>query len=420
MNKMKKILIVFLLMFFVNNAFCYDLPEKNQKIVDDLIVKLSKIYEKDPNKSTIMKSRIEELLPKYIDRPVIYYSLDYILQYTNDFLYNYNMTKNEETSSLDENMLTTSTWTIYQIDKDISSQKENLADFNLTNLKTIASFTIQAKYDHIRLKNLYLKNVWTISDINWLFGDVYLIDSDNKIVAKWFAKNNYFYFNIADYIIKKDELTHFYVLTSINTPELSSQTGELTIDFSTPVDALPDTSNWVRATSYSNWSFISSTANIIDPIKIFISKYFFNVSSERFIPSYSEALWFSIENNSKDNLDLISFEFKINGSFLDGLSDTTEFVLKKKWTNIIYWTKTKADIVDNSLVITYNWNDFTYISPSSISDYILEINHIWTPVWFREVKLENVVIKDGFWWTINDLKDYKDYWLFDIVQYYKY
>jgi len=84
-------------------------------------------------------------------------------------------------------------------------------------------------------------------------------------------------------------------------------------------------------------------------------------------------------------------------NFLNFISDDSEFIIKKKWTNIIFGTATKDSIVNGSLIITHNWNDLDYISQNLSSDHVLEINHIWTPEWNREIRLENIVVLDWFW-----------------------
>lgn len=420
---MKKIIVIFLLLLSFNTTYSYDLNENKQKVLDGIILKISKIYEKEPLKSNVLISKIELLLTKYDKNSEVYYMLNYILEYSKIFLSNYNATKNDKI----EIIINENTWalenTTYvpQIDIDLKKQNESLKYLELDNLKTISSFSVEAKYDHIYLKNIYLKNTWTISDINWLFNDIYLVDGDNKIVSMWYVEGNYFYFNISSYIIKRDETRNFYIKTLINIPENINQTWELSLNFSSPLNALNGTSNWLRAISYSNWNFISSNAKIFDIRKTFISKNSFFIKKWDFVASYYDINWFSIENSSiKENLDLVSFEFKVYWSFLDSLPDSAEFVLKKKWSNQVFWRWTKASIVNGSLVISLNWDDYNYISPNSIGDYILELNYNWNISWFREVKLENIVISDWFWWTIDNLKNYSDFWFNDIVYYYKY
>jgi len=49
-----------------------------------------------------------------------------------------------------------------------------------------------------------------------------------------------------------------------------------------------------------------------------------------FSPTYNNALEFRITNDSKNRLTLKDFEFKINGSFLNSLDNTSQFILKRK------------------------------------------------------------------------------------------
>jgi len=49
-----------------------------------------------------------------------------------------------------------------------------------------------------------------------------------------------------------------------------------------------------------------------------------------FSPTYNNALEFRVTNDSKNRLTLKDFEFKINGSFLNSLDKTSQFILKRK------------------------------------------------------------------------------------------
>ena len=101
--------------------------------------------------------------------------------------------------------------------------------------------------------------------------------------------------------------------------------------------------------------------------------------------------------------------------FLNFISDDSEFIIKKKWTNMIFGTATKDSIVNGSLIIIHNWNDLDYISPNLSSEYVLEINHIWILEWNRVIRLENIVVLDWIWWTIDNLNEYNYLWLLQIT-----
>lgn len=412
---MKKFITLILLLFIGNTSYWYELPSKNQKLLDNIKLKVLKIYNKDPNKAYILTDRIEKLLPDYKNNIVIFYSLNYILKFSIDFITSYESSIvkniNTQTASLESSTWSTNDIFVAQIDKDLLIQIDNLNTLTIGNLQTISSFNIEPKNDHLYLKNIYLHNSWSINDINWLFVDVYLVNSDNKLVSKWYIINNYFYFDISDYIIKKDVLEKFSIKALVNIPNNINQTWELVLEFSTPSNALNNTINGIRATSYSNWSFVNSNVSISDPIKTLITKTTSSINSNNFISSYKDAIGFNVSNNSNDKLVLVSFKFSIYWSFLNSITNDSEFVLKKKWTNIIFGSWTKADIFNNSLVIPHNWDDFDYISQNTSSDYVLEINHIWTPEWNREIRLDNIVVWDWFWWIVNNLNDYNNFWL---------
>ncbi|MDD2871496.1 MAG: hypothetical protein PHS49_05905 [Candidatus Gracilibacteria bacterium] len=411
---MKKILIILLLLFIGSTTYGYDLPEKNQKIVDNINAKVLKIYDTNPTKAYDLVDKINDLLPKYIEKPIIYYSLiaildfseEYIIKYESTIINNQSGVKNDG-KELVENKNETF---IAQIDIDIKNKKDSLLILDNTDLKKLSSFDIEAKVDHLYLKNIYLKNVGTVSDINGVFGDVYLVNSENKIVSKGYVSNNYFYFDMSDYIVKRNTLEKFYVYSAINIPENNNQVGELILNFSTPLDALLNTSNGLRATSYSNGSFISSSTNILNPVKVLISNTRFVVSTlDDFVPSYSQSIGFVVKNIGEEQIELNTFVFQVNGGFLTNLGANTEFVLKRKGSDLIYGTGSKSDIVNGKLTIIYSGNDFNYISAYSSSEYVLEINHVGNPEGLREIILDNLSIGDGFGGTINNIKDYLEY-----------
>jgi hypothetical protein len=93
--------------------------------------------------------------------------------------------------------------------------------------------------------------------------------------------------------------------------------------------------------------------------------------------------------------------------------------LKVKWTNQIFWEQTLASLVWNNLTINHSWDAYSEISANTFTDYVLEIEHSSTPSWNREIKLYNVVIWDGFWWTIDDLNNHSNIIPSDI-NFYKY
>jgi hypothetical protein len=96
---MKKILIFLLLIALTNTGFAYELPAKNQKIVDNIKTKVLKIYKTDPNKAYLLINKIETLLPNYTNKPLLYYSLDFILQYSKDFIKSYELSLKDNTES---------------------------------------------------------------------------------------------------------------------------------------------------------------------------------------------------------------------------------------------------------------------------------------------------------------------------------
>ena len=139
-----------------------------------------------------------------------------------------------------------------------------------------------------------------------------------------------------------------------------------------------------------------------------------------FSPTYNNALEFRVTNDSKNRLTLKDFEFKINGSFLNSLDKTSQFILKRKWTNREFGRANLSSMVNDTLTITYTWDEYDFISANSFSEYTLEINHASNVSWTREVRLNNIVIWDEKNGYITNLNNYSNTWLPWDVSVYRY
>jgi hypothetical protein len=144
------------------------------------------------------------------------------------------------------------------------------------------------------------------------------------------------------------------------------------------------------------------------------------VKDSKFESSYSQALWFRVYNNSNKRLELKNFVFNVWWSFLDTAGSNTKFILKVKWTNQVFWEQTLASISWNNLTISHSWDAYKELSANTFTDYILEIEHSSSPTWSREIKLYNLIVWDGFWWTITDLNNYSNIWVPSDISYYRY
>jgi hypothetical protein len=133
-------------------------------------------------------------------------------------------------------------------------------------------------------------------------------------------------------------------------------------------------------------------------------------------------LAFRVYNNSKERLNIERFDIQVLWNFLNNLKEDTKFILKIKGTEWIFWTIHLKNInTENHLLyLTYAWSALGYIPANSYVDYVLEIEHSWTPVWERIVKLNNVVIWDWFWWKIENLNKYPNIWVPTKEFYYEY
>ena len=370
------------------------------------------IYSKNPKQAYIVQKRVENKQLSTIKNPHLYYSLTYILNFTQDFLIHYESLWVENSTTHEEN-LTSQSWTTQQkfsIDEDIFQQTISLKQLDTKEYKILSSFDFEARIDHIILQNVYLKNIGSVQDLQ-VIHDVYLVTDSHKIITQWYIVWEYFYFDIWNFIIKRDFIEKFHIVWKIYDPASIQQTWELILDFSTPNNAVLGTSNGLKAISYSNWSNLTWNVQIPSPIKTLLTKSNYFVNPNDFTPSFQKALEFRLSNKWSQRLDIKSFEFKIYWSFLNSLWENTEFVLKRKNSNQIFWKATKQDIINNSLVILHNGNDLDFISGKSENNYELEIIHEWNPTGSREIILQNIILWDGFGWFLSNLDTYSNSWL---------
>jgi hypothetical protein len=216
-----------------------------------------------------------------------------------------------------------------------------------------------------------------------------------------------------------------YVKAIIRQPTNKNQIWELKFQIKTPQNSPIWTLNGIRATSYSNWSFVTiSPISNPNPITTLVT---YNdvkiVKDENFEPTYNQAIWFKMYNNSAKKLEIDSFVLQIAWSFLNGLDENTRFILKEKWTSSIFSTAYLKNMNTTTWLLSFNywWNAYNFISANSYVDYILEVEYFWwAPSGSREVRLNNVIVWDWFWWTITNLNQYSDIWIPTEVFYYRY
>lgn len=425
---MKKLLsIIFVFMLWISSISAYNLNNKDLSRLSNFELQVAKIFENDISKAYNFQKNINILLPKYKDNTKNKAILNYLNQFTNNTIKSYEQKILEKIRLEEEKRLEE----LKQKEKDekikaeiIDLEKQYINKLPVLNreTQTISTFTIEPRFDHIYLKNIYLKNIGTVSDMTNIFEKLYLVSDENAIFAEWYVIWDYLYFDITwDLVLDKNKLKIFYIKATFKEITNQSQTWELKFELSTPNNWLIWTLNGIRATSYSNGSYISSEVKITNPIITFLSYTSSIISTQNdFKSSYSNLLEFRVNNSWNRRLDLDSFEFKIYWSFLNSIDQDSEIVLKIKWSNQEFWRVKISDIENSSLIIKHSWDAYNFISQNSYTDYRLEINHIWNPSWFREVRLFNVVIWDGFGWLINNLNDYSNTGLPANVDYYRY
>lgn len=414
-----KYFFTFILFFFliIKSVSAYNLTEKDILNLTIFKGQVINIFDKDVSKAYNFNKNLDTLLFTYKKNTKNYSYLEYIKDFTSNYISNYekeileSIEKEKNYDNSDNN-------------KEEDNSEIILNDYYVLNIeaKTISKFTIEPRHDNIYLKNIYLKNIWTLSNMDNLFEKLYLVDSENKIISNWYVDWEYLFFNVIwDYILEKDKLNNLFVKTTFKEITNQTQTWELKFELSTPNNWLQWTFNGVRATSYSNWNYITSNVEILDPIVTFISYTSWVVESNKnFTPNYSEILEFKVNNNWNRRLDLENFQFSIYGSFLNNIDLNSEIVLRIKWTNQEFWRAKLSEIQNSILTINHTWNAFNFISWNSSTNYILEIVNIWNPTWSREIRLNNMVIWDWFWWLINNLNDYSNTWLPSEYSIYRY
>jgi hypothetical protein len=174
---MKKILsIIFVFILSVNSISAYNLNEKDLSILSNFEIKVSKIFENDISKAYNLDKNINNLLPKYRDNTRNKAILNYLKNFTSNNIKSYEKKLLEKIKLEEEKKL----------EEIIDLEKKYINKFPVLNreTKTISTFTIEPKFDHIFLKNVYLKNTGTVKDMTNIFEKVYLVSDENAIFAE--------------------------------------------------------------------------------------------------------------------------------------------------------------------------------------------------------------------------------------------
>ncbi|MDR2640036.1 MAG: hypothetical protein LBC61_01525 [Candidatus Peribacteria bacterium] len=151
---MKKLLTILLICAFANLTFAYTPTNSEIKLLNQVKPEIIKIYNKDVNKAYSVKNNINSFLDKYKKKESAIYVLNFINNVTLEYIKDYESKLKAEQEKEKEETIK------YQnIDDIITSQNDKLFVLNNNNTKTIASFEIEPKYDHLYLQNVYLENI---------------------------------------------------------------------------------------------------------------------------------------------------------------------------------------------------------------------------------------------------------------------
>lgn len=440
---MKKLIMFFVLIFaLTSQASTYDLTDKDKQNLQDFQDIVYNIFDKTPQKAFVLQYRASLALESINNQNSKNYALlQQVITMTNEYISNELQTNNQENQNDDDNNNEQSNDSESNDDIDNQEQadsqddntgnlygrptyEQSVADFEILgwgDYKTMSNFTLEPSRDGLYLQNIYMQNIWSLQHMWPIIDELYLVDDNNKILSNWYVIDDYIYFDINDEVfMERDTLYRLQVVAKLWQADTKNETWEIIFDFATPSDALQGTSNGIRAISYSNGSYIASNPQINDKIETFVSFNSWFVSSLDFVPWYRQAAKFRVNNFSDERLELKSFKFRITGSFLDYVDSDTEFTLWVDGSNSDFGYWQVSDIVDWYLTITNNWDAYDFISQNSYTDYVLEVDNKWTTDWSRAVRLQNIIIWDGFGGTIDNLDDYNNTWLPMDEFYYRY
>ncbi len=414
----KQVALLLSIMLVIPTVSAYELTQKDKDNLEKFEQIVEMVFEKNPSKSYKLQNSANQIMIKLDNDTKNYKLLEEVLKITNDFIAEYEaeLKEKEETEKneeQEENNNQEEENTDIENNNDNEDQNEQENVYLEWDYRTISSFSLEARIDSMYLENIYMKNIGSLQDMAGIIDEVYLVDRNNMIIKKWYAIDDFIYFDILDEeLLDKNEIYNFEVKAKLKEADRQNQTGEIILDFANPNNAAQGAEKWIKAVSYSNWSYMNVNVNISDRIETFVSNTNSTISAWDFEPSYSQAAWFVVSNTSQNRLELDSFEFRIVGSFMNNLNSSTTFTLREKWNNTIFWQATLDEIVNWYLTIEKNWNAIDYISRNASTEYYLEVNHVWNiSDWTREVRLQNIVIWDGFGGTIDNLDDYENSWL---------
>lgn len=419
---LKKIILAFILFLFFfqlvswkdNNLFISPI---DLEIVDNFLVKLELKIIENPDFYYSISWNLNNIIVDVSDDTRLYNIFIYIQSYLLNFYdSNYNNAlgfDNPQINNLDDDL--------ELFDWNDNDKFNKFSDLNFQN---ILSFNLEILNDNWLFSNVYIKNVWDNLDLNYLINEAYLI-YDWLILWNWYVIfSDWYYFLhfpiLNDWFkLSRSGFYEFEILVDFREPTNSNHIWEIEfIIWENPTGLVNEFYNWFRIISLSNWSLINVDVSSFRSVKKLIWSSSFFSYSDLFSPSYSILYEFVMSSWLK-RLDLSIFKFDLHWSFLSSLSEDAEFRLY--YNNSLFGKLYKSDVIDwRYIVFSNNWVSLDFISPFSNWFFRLELHNQWNVSWSREIRLNNVIIWDWFWWYIDNLNDYYNSWLpwyFSIYRY---
>lgn len=410
---MKKIIVIMfaIVMSSIWYANAYQLSQEDQKVLEEFFIRAEQVFQDNPERADVVLSRVEAWLEEYSSNPRINFVFESIKDFIVVWQENYQQQKDDKPSEETKEQEDEKEEVDDEEDKTQDDQSQDQIDEKIEDMKDVLSFGIEARFDNIRLEDVYLENIWEELDLNYLVKDVSILVDWEKVWVGYVKDDNYIHIDVDNYVIPRDEYVMFDIKAEFNRPSIQEHIWELEFKIWQPPSARSGSVWWIRAISESNGNYVSVSVDTSRPQTTLLLKAdIMWKPADQFQPSYNIAYKFDLLA-SNDRLQIHDIIFQVQWSFLQQISEDAEFVLYESDSREVFDSKTKEDIKDNKLVFSYENGSYT-ISSWASQTFQLEISRKWSvSSTTREIRLDNVVIWDWFWWRIENLSDYSNTWL---------
>ncbi len=408
---MKKLLFSILFVFFFSSASAYDLSIDDQELVSNFLDRLESEYEANPSKIDTVNNNLSRIMPQFESNPRIYAVLSLILEFNQNYTERTDIQDEEEDEIIEDD-------TKDENDEDIADdENDEINDFDEIDYSKydykILSFDLEPRFDDWLLTDVYTFNVWDDLDLNHLVDEAVLLHDDKKLSYAYVEEEDWEYYLHFDlwsehFFMTRNNYYTFDLYLKINKPRSADHIGKLEFSlWTTPLDARDWTSDGIRVLSSgsgmpmnTNLDFRTNTQHLVLKSWVLID----NIDDL----SYTNAYKFDL-HVWDERLQLYEFKFDITGWFVNNLPDSAEFVLY--YNNNIFDRISASELSDGYLVFEHTWDADDFISARSSWNFRLEIQWQSGVSWSRDIRLQNIVIWDGFWWKIENLNDYSNTWL---------